>query len=142
MEKIKKGDIVGRISYGKDILFVVERIIRTSNNKTFAILKGLTIRIEADSAIEDLVLIEKELIKHNVRSLDDKLDKRVKECVKCNNEYSSILKRGLLKRGDEEKVMHIGKILHLDRGQKIFKQVIQILQKFRIKFNCKKHSRV
>ena len=27
MKKIKKGDIVGRISYGKDIIFVVDRII-------------------------------------------------------------------------------------------------------------------
>ena len=29
--KIKKGDIVGRISYDKDILFVVERIINTKS---------------------------------------------------------------------------------------------------------------
>ena len=28
MEKIKKGDIVGRISYGKDIIFYVERIFK------------------------------------------------------------------------------------------------------------------
>ena len=29
MKKIKKGDIVGRISYGKDIYFIVERILKT-----------------------------------------------------------------------------------------------------------------
>ena len=39
MEKIKKGDIVGRKSYGKDILFVVEEIIKTASKKEFAILK-------------------------------------------------------------------------------------------------------
>lgn len=38
MKKIKKGDIVGRISYGKDIFFIVERIIKTKNG-TIAILK-------------------------------------------------------------------------------------------------------
>ena len=31
MSRIKKGDIVGRISYGKDILFVVDRIIKKNN---------------------------------------------------------------------------------------------------------------
>ena len=58
MKKIKKGDIVGRISYGKDILFVVDRIIQL-NNKQIAILKGLTLRIKADCPIEDLELINK-----------------------------------------------------------------------------------
>lgn len=39
MRKIKKGDIVGRISYGKDIFFIVEDIINL-NKKEIAILKG------------------------------------------------------------------------------------------------------
>ena len=30
--QIKKGDIVGRYSYGNDILFFVDRIIKTSKN--------------------------------------------------------------------------------------------------------------
>ena len=38
MKKIKKGDIVGRLSYGKDIVFIVERIVKTNDNKEFAIL--------------------------------------------------------------------------------------------------------
>ena len=57
--KIKKGDIVGRKSYGKDILFVVERIINQTNSKDIAILKGLNIRIQADSFLDDLELIDK-----------------------------------------------------------------------------------
>ena len=61
MRKIKKGDIVGRISYGKDIFFIVEDIINL-NKKEIAILKGLTIRIKADSPVEDLEILSKELI--------------------------------------------------------------------------------
>lgn len=118
MEKIKKGDIVGRISYGKDILFVVERIIRTSNKKTFAILKGLTLRIEADSPIEDLQIIEKTLVQSNMRSLDDRLDKRIQEGVKYDTSNFSILKKGLLKRGQEDRVVYNGRILHLDGDKK------------------------
>ena len=58
LNKIKKGDIVGRKSYGKDIIFIVERIIQNKNDK-IAILKGLVERIEADSDVDDLEIIEK-----------------------------------------------------------------------------------
>ena len=37
MEKIKEGDIVGRKSYGKDILFTVEKIIKRKDGKSVAI---------------------------------------------------------------------------------------------------------
>lgn len=46
MEEIKKGDIVGRKSHHCDILFSVERIIRSTNGMQIAILKGITISID------------------------------------------------------------------------------------------------
>ena len=69
MKKIRKGDIVGRISYGKDILFIVNRILEC-NDRKIAILKGLTLRIEADAPIEDLVIMDKTRIQNHMRSLD------------------------------------------------------------------------
>ena len=48
---IKKGDIVGRKSYGKDIYFIVNQILTTTRNHKFVILKGLNIRIEADALL-------------------------------------------------------------------------------------------
>ena len=48
MKKIKKGDIVVRKSYGKDIIFYVKRIVKTSK-EDIAIICGLFERIEADS---------------------------------------------------------------------------------------------
>ena len=53
MKEIKKGDIVGRKSYGKDILFEVSRIIETKQ-EDIAILTGIIERIQADSKISDL----------------------------------------------------------------------------------------
>ena len=41
--EIKKGDIVGRKSYGKDIIFFVDRIIKVKNGKSYAILKRRTL---------------------------------------------------------------------------------------------------
>lgn len=37
--KVRKGDIVGRISYNKDIFFVVDKIIKLKNGNAYAILK-------------------------------------------------------------------------------------------------------
>ena len=67
MNYIKKGDIVGRKSYNKDIIFTVKNIIRTKRNDV-AILKGVTKRIEVDSNIDDLEIIEKKDIKKNLIS--------------------------------------------------------------------------
>ena len=76
MDKIKKGDIVGRKSYGKDIIFVVKNIITTSKGK-IAILRGLVERVEADCKIEDLEKIEKERVRDCVEILNTKLEKRI-----------------------------------------------------------------
>ena len=35
MNKFRKGDIVGRISYNKDVIFEITNIIKTSNFKSF-----------------------------------------------------------------------------------------------------------
>lgn len=51
MKRLKKGDIVGRISYGKDIVFKIEKIIIDSNKNEIAILKGITERIKADALV-------------------------------------------------------------------------------------------
>ena len=106
MENIKKGDIVGRKSYNKDILFIVDRIIKTNNGKAIAMLKGLNIRIQADSYIDDLELIDKKIIQESERKLDKKFEARLQR-------YEIQLQNlDGLKRSN--KVIYTGKILHLD----------------------------
>lgn len=109
MKKIRKGDIVGRISYEKDILFVVERIIKTKEGSDLAILKGLTIRIQADSPVEDLEVIEPQKIEKHVRELEEKVAKRIQKREK-------VLKQNYLFR--EKMIVYTGKILHLDGDKK------------------------
>ena len=75
---IKEGDIVGRISYGKDIFFYVDRIIQIKNSeKAYAILKGVKYRIEADSPLEDLEKIEKGQIYTEQRGIESEIKKRL-----------------------------------------------------------------
>ena len=86
----KEGDIVGRLSYNKDIIFIIKKI----NGRT-AYLNGLYVRLVADSDISDLVKIE-----------DNILDRYNKTKVEYeNNIITSYQKR----------IGHItGKILHMD----------------------------
>lgn len=100
VNKIKKGDVVARKSYNKDIIFIVDRII---DNK-IVILTGITTRLKADSPIEDLVLIDKE----NVNNIYKEINKRIEGDI----DKSLIQKNSFFKRSD--KVIYTGKILHLD----------------------------
>lgn len=80
--EIKKGDIVGRISYGKDILFYVDRIIKTKTGKDYAILRGVQFRIEADAEVEDLEKMEKEKVETSMRGIETKIKKRIEKSTK------------------------------------------------------------
>lgn len=116
MNKINKGDIVGRKSYGKDILFVVKNIIDTPKGK-IAILRGIIERVEADSKIEDLELIDKNTIKQNLDNLEEKLKKRINTSKQCQEDKN--YKIGILTKNtrNKEKIV-TGKILHLDGDRK------------------------
>ena len=83
--QIKKGDIVGRKSYGKDILFKVNNIVKKTDEDV-AILNGITKRIEADSKISDLEIISKKIVKEKIRKLNENLEKRIH--TKTNKRYT------------------------------------------------------
>jgi len=99
--RIRKGDIVGRKSYGKDILFIVDRFMKLNSKREYAILKGMTIRIEADAPIEDLQLIDDNRINNINKNIDDKLLKRI-EAYKKEKRYK------------DDTIIKTGRILHLD----------------------------
>ena len=101
MKKIKKGDNVTRNSYNNDIIFKVDKIIKTSNNVKVAILKGIDIRIVADAQIQDLKLVSRQ----EKQDSEAEFEKKFK---KINNNDDERIK-GIIKTG---------KILHLDGDKK------------------------
>ena len=98
MYKIKKGDIVGRKSYGKDIMFIV---INIDEKENIASLKGIYERIEADSQISDLEIIKKDMLIKQKEENTTKVKSKIED----------------LKRETKEKIL-TGKILHLDGDKK------------------------
>ena len=133
MKKIKKGDIVARKSYGKDIIFYVKRLVKTSNTE-IAILCGLCERIEADSNIEDLELLDDKTIKSFFDDEENRFNSRITEK---NNEYRFNF------ISDESKFREkiiTGKILHLHGDNRYSKKSYTYYKKVRIKCYCKKYS--
>ena len=130
MKKIKKGDIVARKSYGKDIIFYVKRLVKTSNTD-IAILCGLFERIEADSKLDDLELLDNKTIKN----LFDNEENRI---IEKSNEYrfNFINEESKLR----ERII-TGKILHLDGDKRYSQKSYNYYKKVRIKCYCKKYSR-
>lgn len=100
LNNIKKGDIVARKSYGKDIVFIVDIVIKNS----IAILTGLTTRLKADAPVDDLEKIAQKDVEKIFNNINEKIDKRTS---KYKIEKNSFFKRS-------ESVIYTGKILHLD----------------------------
>lgn len=106
MREIKKGDIVSRNSYGNDIIFSVKRIIKLANKKEIAILKGIDVRVEADAPIEDLKAVSKEEQKLREKELEERIINKIK-------------RERVYRENRRKEVVYTGRILHLDRRQKI-----------------------
>ncbi len=102
MKNLKKGDIVVRKSYERDIIFIINSIIEINHEK-IAILKGLTIRVEADSPLYDLELLDTNEILKKLNDFEQHLEKQKEIIIAKQNTIN-------LKRNDEG----YGKILHLD----------------------------
>ena len=126
MKKVKKGDNVVRISHGKDIIFEVTKIIKLHDGTKIAILKGITERIEVDSDIKDLVIIDKEIAQEKLNRFNQKLEKKIAENMKKAKETTILSSR--LKNE-----ISTGKILHLDGDRKYSEKSLRYYQKMGLK---------
>ncbi len=117
MEKIKKGDIVARKSYGCDILFFVDKIICSSNGTAIAILKGITSRIIADTFLDDLLIIDHHLLDIKMKKLDSHIESRI-----LSFDTNNIKKRYSF-------ATTTGKILHLDGDRRYSDKSIRYYRK-------------
>lgn len=116
LKKVKKGDVVARKSYKKDIIFVVKNIINTKKEK-IAILKGMMDRIEADSNIEDLETVDKQIVNEKMQALNHKMNNKITTAKETRGQEE--YKIGILSpnRKNKERII-TGKILHLDGDKK------------------------
>ena len=116
MNDIKKGDIVVRKSYGKDIIFRVINILNKPEEK-IAVLNGVIERIEADSKIADLELVDKQKVKDILRKMDSKIENRIENSKQQWEDRNYRIGVVTNQTRAKEKII-TGEILHLDGDRK------------------------
>lgn len=116
MNDIKKGDIVVRKSYGKDIIFRVINILNKPEEK-IAVLNGVIERIEADSKIVDLELVDKQKVKDILRKMDSKIENRIEKSKQQWEDRNYRIGVVTNQTRAKEKII-TGEILHLDGDRK------------------------
>ena len=118
---MKVGDLVVRKSYSKDITFKIIDIKENEEGITY-ILKGLHIRIIADSKGEDLEKVEDDFAGDKYKSFDSKMNDIIKKVILSREQKNNqLMTRGSeednLKRTEKEKGLVFGRpgrILHID----------------------------
>ena len=113
MKKIKKNDKVIQKSYGKDLIFKVTNIINTKDGE-IAILKGITERVQLNSPVEELEVIDRNVVSNVVKEWEKKIENRVKR-----EKGDSLINEGIniFNKMSNNKIK-TGKILHLDGDKK------------------------
>lgn len=127
------GDIVARKSYNHDVFFKVVEIINSETGETKAKLRGLDVRLFADSPLEDLVKVEGEHIREYRRRFINKNNeclrkifaRRVKQQAVNVIQENSKLPRGFFEMP--------GRVLHIDGNLEYLKLCMAVYEQMGIK---------
>lgn len=103
---IKIGDIVGRKSYGCDVVFKVCNITENRTEGKTVLLKGVNLRLLADAPESDLIPLSREDVDRDTEAFSRKKNDHSRD--------KSDKKRGMLRRQDNNVFRQPGRVLHLD----------------------------
>ena len=135
---MKIGDIVGRKSYGKDITFKIIDIQKSKKGKIYK-LKGVNLRILADSLESDLEIIKEENTKYE-KVFDERINNSIRNILMNRGEeddsskymrspakemkFARSKKNNRLAFGRPGKILHVdGDAEYLDVCMKVYKQL-------------------
>lgn len=109
---IKVGDLVGRRSYGCDIVFKVQDIVK-ENDKYQILLKGVNIRLIADAPMADIIKLPPSKINEDIRNFENRANKLMRRLQKKARRASYGIKSGFY-RDEAQTFKRPGKVLHID----------------------------
>lgn len=129
------GDIVVRKSYDKDITFKIIDI-KSNNGKENVILKGINIRIIADSFLDDLEKVEEEN-EYDIGTADRILNTRVNEAIKKvmttrKGFRDKVEKVPKVKEKEEMCFGRPGRILHIDGDSEYMETCLKVYKQLRL----------
>ena len=120
------GDTVVRKSYDKDITFKIIDI-KEVDGKTIYILKGISIRIIADSDGQDLEKVDESYLGSNEKILNSRVSKAIKNAISFRGEVLPRVNKN--KKIIENKEMMFGrpgKILHVDGDKEYMETCLKV----------------
>lgn len=131
MQGMKIGDIVVRKSYGKDITFKITDIKNTDDGYIY-ILKGINLRIVADSSEEDLEIVSEDTLTESEKLFSRRVNNSIRNILIDRGGFRKAyrleklpLKKNELTFGRPGKVLHIdGDPEYLDVCLKVYRQLM------------------
>ena len=120
------GDYVVRKSYDKDITFKIIDIKKEGDKKTY-ILKGISIRIIADSEGKDLEKVDESYIGRNEKILNSRVSNAIKNAISFRGEVlPRVNKNKKLIENREMMFGRPGKILHVDGDEEYMETCLKV----------------
>ena len=132
---MKVGDLVVRKSYDKDITFKIIDIKEDENGKKVYILKGISIRIIADSRGDDLEKVDDEFEGTKEKILNRRVEEALKKAVSMRGDEEASKVLDNLYRGSKSSKNHQnkelifgrpGKILHIDGDSEYLETCLKV----------------
>ncbi|MBC8060603.1 MAG: sporulation peptidase YabG [Clostridiaceae bacterium] len=130
------GDIIARKSYNKDITFKVVDLQKTETG-IVCILKGLTLRILADSLVEDLELVSKDKANEIDLVFDRKITASIKKVLNSRLNANKKYRYPLVTKHTNENIKaggfgRPGKVLHIDADSQYMNACLKVYKQLSI----------
>lgn len=123
---MKIGDIVVRRSYDKDITFKIIDI-KEENGEKYYILKGINVRIIADSRNDDLEVVEDSYIGEQDKILNSRIKRAIGNAISVRGELTNrVSKTPKMSSNKEMMFGRPGKILHVDGDSEYMETCLKV----------------
>ena len=130
------GDIVARKSYKKDITFkIVDQ--QETDKGTVYILKGINLRIVADSMVDDLELVPKDDVRENDKVFDKKVNTSIKKVLMSRLNVGKKYRSPMIEKSKDTKNKEggfgrPGKVLHIDADSEYMNTCLKVYKQLSI----------
>lgn len=128
---MKIGDIVVRRSYGKDITFKIIDIKNTDDGYIY-MLKGINLRIVADSLEEDLEIVPADTLTENERLFSRQVNSSIKNILVNRGGFRKEYRLEKLPIKSELTFGRPGKILHIDGDPEYLEVCLKVYKQLRL----------
>ena len=130
------GDIVARKSYHKDINFKIVDLRHTKEGTIYT-LKGINLRIIADSNVDDLELVSENNVSENDKIFNRKINTSIKKVLMSRLNVSKKYRSALVDKSKDTKSKEVafgrpGKVLHIDSDPEYMNTCLKVYKQLSI----------